>query len=161
MCSIPSCCNARPTCVSAVRDQYPELLQALALAGQQVTAAEDLAPAEKSPADLALDLAGGSGIVLARAGIAETGSVALADNALAPRLLSMLADNCFVLLPATAILPDLDAAGALLAELVAAGRRYVSLVTGPSRTADIERVLTIGVQGPKTLHILILTEEGA
>ena len=33
----------------------------------------------------------------------------------------------------------------------------LSLVTGPSRTADIERVLTIGVQGPKVLHVLVLT----
>jgi L-lactate dehydrogenase complex protein LldG len=33
----------------------------------------------------------------------------------------------------------------------------VSLVTGPSRTADIERVLTIGVQGPKALHIVLFT----
>jgi L-lactate utilization protein LutC len=35
---------------------------------------------------------------------------------------------------------------------------YVSLVTGPTRTADIERVITIGAHGPAALHVLILAE---
>ena len=65
------------------------------------------------------------------------------------------------MLPAAAIRPGLNEAAALLRELERAGHRYVSLVTGPSRTADIERVLTIGVQGPKALHIIVLIAEGA
>ena len=36
----------------------------------------------------------------------------------------------------------------------APGRNMVTLVTGPSRTADIERVLTVGVQGPGRVMIL-------
>jgi L-lactate dehydrogenase complex protein LldG len=96
--------------------------------------------------------------VLAQVGIAETGSIVLADDGLAPRLLSMLADVCVALLPASAIVPGLDEAGTLLAGLERAGHRYISLVTGPSRTADIERVLTIGVQGPKALHIIVIGE---
>ncbi len=35
-------------------------------------------------------------------------------------------------------------------------RNYVAYITGPSRTADIERVLTIGVHGPKELYILMV-----
>jgi L-lactate dehydrogenase complex protein LldG len=52
--------------------------------------------------------------------------------------------------------PTLDEMGRTLSQLSREGTRYVSLITGPSRTADIERVLTIGVQGPKVMHIVIL-----
>jgi L-lactate dehydrogenase complex protein LldG len=153
--------DGRLKAVEALGAVYPELLIALRDAGRDVTIAEDVASRQSDRSLLAGELAGGTGIVLAYAGVAETGSLILADDALAPRLLSMLADVCISLLPAEAIVPGLDEAGAMLAELNAQGHRYVSLVTGPSRTADIERVLTIGVQGPKSLHIVVLTEDGA
>jgi len=149
------------TIAGAVRQRYPALAQALDNAGRQVAVAEDLADAHPAPSDLAIALSGGTGIVLALARLAETGSVTVADDALAPRLLSMLADVCVVLLPGSAIVPGLDEAAGILAELNRIGHRYVSLVTGPSRTADIERVLTIGVQGPKALHIIVIGEDGS
>jgi len=148
-------------CTAAVRDRYPTLVAALAAAGRAPSIAEDLAGPAVSRAALAAALAGATGLLAARAGVAETGSLLLADDGLAPRLLGMLADVCVALLPAAAIVPGLDAAGALLQDLERAGHRYVPLVTGPSRTADIERVLTIGVQGPKALHILVLSEDEA
>lgn len=144
-------------CTAAVRRSYPELYQALADAGYRPIVVEEIADTLPDRSALAAALASGTGLIVAHAGIAETGSLLLADDALAPRLLGMLADVCVALLAAPAILPSLDDAGKLLAHLEREGHRYLSLVTGPSRTADIERVLTIGVQGPKALHILLFT----
>ncbi|HET9019999.1 MAG TPA: LUD domain-containing protein, partial [Acetobacteraceae bacterium] len=144
------------TCTAAVRDAYPQLYAALAGPGGPVRVAEDVAMEAADSTALAAALAGGTGLILATAGVAETGSLLLTDNGLAPRLLSMLADYSIALLDAGSILPDLDAAGELMTRLEREGHRYQSLVTGPSRTADIERVLTIGVQGPKTLSIIVV-----
>jgi L-lactate dehydrogenase complex protein LldG len=142
-------------CAGAVSERYPGLIYALEATGRTISIAEDVSEPDRS--ELAASLAGGVGVTLAHAGIAETGSLVLADDALVPRLLSMLADVCVVLVQETTLVRGLDEAGALLYELNAQGHRYVSLVTGPSRTADIERVLTIGVQGPKALHIVLFT----
>ncbi len=112
-----------------------------------------------SPASVADAPAGLSGAELA---IAETGSVLLAENALEARVVSMLTLTHFVLVSEDKLVPMLDDAAVILQRLTRAGadqRRYCSFVTGPSRTADIERTLTIGVQGPKTLCVIIVADE--
>lgn len=96
----------------------------------------------------------------ARAGIAATGSLLLDLTDPVERSATALVPVHLVILKASTILPDLRSAAPLLDEpLQRGGSAYLSLTTGPSRTADIERVLTIGVHGPKELHILIM--EGA
>lgn len=112
-----------------------------------------------SPASVADAPAGLSGAELA---IAETGSVLLAENALEARVVSMLTLTHFVLVRQDRLVPMLDDAAPVLQELArtsADQRRYMSFVTGPSRTADIERTLTIGVQGPKMLCVIIVAGE--
>ncbi len=112
-----------------------------------------------NPAGVADAPAGLSGAELA---IAETGSVLLAENSLEARLVSMLTLTHFVLVSENRLVPMLDDATGMLQQLARAGtdqRHYMSFVTGPSRTADIERTLTIGVQGPKTLCVIIVAEE--
>ena len=99
------------------------------------------------------------GISAAAYGIAETGTMIVADG-LADRLVRMLAPKHILVLQIDNVLPGLDEAGARLRDLTAAGAdapgRYVSFITGPSRTADIEMSLTVGAHGPAELHIAIL-----
>ena len=112
-----------------------------------------------SPASVADAPAGLSGAELA---ISETGSVLLAENALEARVVGMLTLAHFVLVREDRLVPMLDDAAEVLQQLTRAGsdqRHYMSFVTGPSRTADIERTLTIGVQGPKTLCVIIVADE--
>ena len=62
-----------------------------------------------------------------------------------------------ILLNRADILPDLPSAAPFLREQQTQGRAsYVSFITGPSRTADIERVSAIGVHGPLELHIVLI-----
>jgi L-lactate dehydrogenase complex protein LldG len=62
-----------------------------------------------------------------------------------------------VLLPASSLLVFLADAAPILSRWVdTGGHRYVTFASGPSRTSDIERVLTIGVHGPRGLMILAL-----
>lgn len=93
-------------------------------------------------------------------GIAETGTVVLDSTAEDLRLATMLSETHVVVLPQGRLrLTSFDVAEALKAR----HREppcYVAFISGASRTADIERVLTIGVHGPQDLHLLIL-QEGA
>ncbi|MDQ3929464.1 MAG: LUD domain-containing protein, partial [Chloroflexota bacterium] len=136
----------------------PQLRPALRGHAIDLRLAEELEAQAQGPSDAAARMAGDVGIVLGRAGVAETGSFLSVEETLPARLLGMLADTVYALLPASSIVPSLDEIGRTLSQLTSQGTRYVSLVTGPSRTADIERVLTIGVQGPKVLHIIIVDD---
>ncbi len=89
-------------------------------------------------------------------GIAETGSIVMDTTDDLVSQLTALARVHIVVLNPDAILPDLQSAFATI-DKAGAGRanfRY-SIITGPSRTADIERVLTLGVHGPAKLDILL------
>jgi L-lactate dehydrogenase complex protein LldG len=88
-------------------------------------------------------------------GLADTGSLAQDATAVEQRLVSTLVEVHLAILPTRAILPDLPS---LLGRLDPGRMAYVSIITGPSRTADIERVLTIGVHGPERLVILCLDD---
>jgi L-lactate dehydrogenase complex protein LldG len=148
--------TGRYTATGVLASTCPNLFEALVSGGLDLRVAEAVSELAHSHSEMASMLAGDIGIVHAAAGVAETGSYLSAESTLPARLLGMLADSVYVILPAETIVAGLDEMGDLLAGLSARGMRYLSLVTGPSRTADIERVLTIGVQGPKALHILVL-----
>lgn len=99
-------------------------------------------------------------ISFAEAGIAATGSLLLSLPDPGRRGVTALATKHAVFLHGKTIVPTLRDLSTTLKEQLSGGESsYLSITTGPSRTADIERVLTIGVHGPKELHILILEGE--
>ncbi len=94
-----------------------------------------------------------AGLTPALAGIAATGSLLVPSGAGRPQTASLLPEIHLALLPAEAIVPDLAAALRLPEATRAA---MTSIITGPSRTADIEMTLTIGVHGPKRVVVFLV-----
>ena len=96
------------------------------------------------------------GLSYADIGIAETGTLVLNCRSEELRLATMICEYHICILPKSRIVADAFAAEATLREYMSNPFDYTAFITGPSRTADIERVLTIGVHGPLELHILLL-----
>jgi L-lactate dehydrogenase complex protein LldG len=93
----------------------------------------------------------GLGIVEAHYAIASTGSFAVLGTPGRPNSLTLLPPINLILVDADRILPDLAAAIAALGPEAIATHR-LALITGPSRTADIEKMIVLGVHGPKQLY---------
>ena len=97
------------------------------------------------------------GLTWAEYGIAETGTVVLDSTLEDIRLAGMISEIHSVLLPASGLVPDTSALNQVLGASFHSQPNYTSFITGPSRTADIERVLTLGVHGPLEVHIYIIS----
>jgi hypothetical protein len=114
------------------------------------------------PDDMTLDIgttdgAAVLGVSQARAGIAETGSLVMVSGPATPTRLNFLPEYEVVVLEAGAILRHLEEA---LLLLNASMPRALNLVTGPSRTADVEQTIQLGAHGPRALHVLLLGAAG-
>jgi L-lactate dehydrogenase complex protein LldG len=98
-----------------------------------------------------------AGITECDALIAQTGSVLVTTRSAGGRALSVLPPHHVVLARREQLLPDLPAAFELLKTKYAANYpSFISLITGPSRTGDIERILVLGAHGPKRLTIFVI-----
>lgn len=91
-------------------------------------------------------------------GLAETGTVVLNCPDEELRLATMLCECHVCVLAKSNIVDDAFAGLEHLMSMINVTPDYTAFITGPSRTADIERVLTIGVHGPLELHILLLED---
>jgi len=103
------------------------------------------------------------GVVMAYAGVAETGSLALQSGPNSPTTLNFLPDYHMVVLKASDMVGDYEAVyGRMRRESNSADfmPRALNWVTGPSRTADIEQTLLLGAHGPRKLHILLVEDDG-
>lgn len=98
------------------------------------------------------------GITLADYGVAETGTLIIDSRSEQVRLATMISEIHVAFLPARSIVPNLEALEAELSRRTGLPHAYLAFITGASRTADIERVLAIGVHGPLALHIVLVGE---
>ncbi len=99
-----------------------------------------------------------TGLTLADWGISETATLAIDSTSEDVRIATMLCETHVAVLPESRIVPDTAALEEELTRAFRTAPRYMAFISGASRTADIERVLTIGVHGPRELHLLILEE---
>jgi len=93
------------------------------------------------------------GATKAVCGLADTGSVLIADGEGHPLQASLLPEIHIAVLNASEILPSL--ADAMSIPIVSQSRAS-AVITGPSRTADIEMSLTIGMHGPGEVHVVLI-----
>lgn len=98
------------------------------------------------------------GLSHADAGVAETGTVVLISGQENPTTLNFLPDHHIVVVDASTVGGVYETVWADLRRRFGAGvmPRTVNLVTGPSRSADIEETLLLGAHGPRSLHILVV-----
>ena len=95
-------------------------------------------------------------VTQAFAAIAETGTLMLPSAPVRPTTLNLLADTAIVLLRASNLVGAYEDAWDKLRAEMGGMPRNVMLVTGPSRSADIEQTLELGAHGPRNLHVVLV-----
>src|SRR5689334_10934838 len=165
-----ACKSVAPSVVVSVVDDFKHNLEAVdghcliarnelevkaALAG--ITEGKRIATSDEPPSTKDLfnfDV----GITRAQAGIAETGTLVLDSAVERNRLVSLVPPIHIAILDASKIYATL---GETLAMLQSSDEvsPAITFITGPSRTADIELTLTVGVHGPQELHAIIVEPE--
>jgi L-lactate dehydrogenase complex protein LldG len=94
----------------------------------------------------------------ADAGVAETGTAILTSGPHNPTTLNFLPDHHLIVVDASTIAGDYETVWTSLRERFGVGTlpRTVNMITGPSRSADIEQTLLLGAHGPRSLHLIVV-----
>ncbi len=90
------------------------------------------------------------------AGIAETGSVMLASSPASPTTHHFVPDDHVVVLAANRIVAHFEDAWAILRARPEGMPRATNIVSGPSRTADVEQTIQLGAHGPRRVHVILV-----
>ena len=96
------------------------------------------------------------GMTAAFAGIAESGTLMLRSGPESPTTLNLLPDTHVVVLRASQIVGPYEDAWDKLRQSDLP--RTVNLITGPSRTGDIEQTIYLGAHGPRRMHIVLIDD---
>ena len=92
------------------------------------------------------------------AGVAETGSVVLLSGPESPTTLNFLPDDHIVVLRGSRVVPHTEDVWTMLRRSPGDMPRTVNLVTGPSKTGDVEQTIQEGAHGPRRLHVIVLDD---
>lgn len=137
--------------VSADMKPVAAALERAGCAVNRPTAVKDEARADARAQIIAADL----GISAAEWAIASTGTLAVMSSAARPNSLTLVPPASLVLVSVDRIVMRMaDVLAALAPEAIAATR--MTLITGPSRTADIEKRIVLGIHGPKSLAVIVV-----
>ena len=99
----------------------------------------------------------GAGVTFSNFCLADSGTVVLESTDEEIRLATTLPEIHFIIVdPVTILADNLAAVEPMNALHKGNDPKFIAYITGPSRTADIERVLTIGCHGPREVHILLV-----
>jgi L-lactate dehydrogenase complex protein LldG len=111
--------------------------------------------------DVAHGRSGGAdlnGVGHAFAAVAETGTIVMVSGPDNPSTLNFLPDNHIVVVAEKDVVGDYETAFDRVRAAYGGGEmpRTVNLITGPSRSADIEQTLLLGAHGPRRLHLILV-----
>ena len=101
------------------------------------------------------------GLTSAEMGVSSSATCLVNTDNENARLAGMISEIHVLLLAKTKLVRTLPEIAGRMRELLMAnpkGGNYTTLISGPSRTADIERVAAVGVHGPLELHIILLED---
>ena len=87
--------------------------------------------------------------------ITETGSLVKLSSHESPTAINFLPDNFICLLQRQRIVRHIEDVWDLLRKEQAGMPRAVNIITGPSRTADVEQTIQLGAHGPRRMHVII------
>ena len=101
-----------------------------------------------------------TGLAVAFAGASETGTLILASGQENPVTLNFLPETHIVVMPASRIRGAYEEAWDGVRDRFGSGQmpRTINLITGPSRTGDIEQTILLGAHGPRRLHVIVVDD---
>jgi len=104
-----------------------------------------------------------NGVSHAFGAVAESGTLVLVSGPENPSTVNFLPDNHIVVVSAKDVAGDYESVLGRVRDLYGKGTmpRTVNLITGPSRSADIEQTLLLGAHGPRRLHVVLVKDASA
>lgn len=98
------------------------------------------------------------GLSHAFAGVAETGTIVLSSGKDNPTTINFLPEHHVVVVDAKDVAGDLETVMARVRRKFGKGEmpRTLNLVTGPSRSGDIEQKIILGAHGPRAVHVIVV-----